>query len=443
MQAYADGRLSSAEQYQVEKYLLDHPFEAEAMEGYLENPKAFDDLSHLNDRLEDRINSEKKKVIIPLWREVLPYAAVLLLLIISTVFTINFFQQDKSFAPIAIEAEDALPNEIDKNAINPPTATSSDPVAEKVEKLVSEVMPNKTKDSKEEDLEDAVDFMQEASPIASQQPITPDEDLLISEISDVKELEMNDDIVNQLQGKVAGVQVDNSKFQDRIVEKSSLVASEATPSVNINGTSRSKKQNVSSKPILASGEVQDAETGEPLPGVSVMIKGTAIGTTTDLEGNFQIAAGLDDILVISFIGMEKQEHLVKELNDIEIYLNSDVTQLSEVVVIGYGTEKVEEDVTYSGPRPVIGFTAYRDYLQENLQYPEEAQEAGTEGKVRLKLNINANGVIDDVEVLKSLGDGCDEEAIRLVEEGPKWQPAKKGNENVSSTRKITVRFKLD
>ena len=84
-----------------------------------------------------------------------------------------------------------------------------------------------------------------------------------------------------------------------------------------------------------SGIVSD-ETG-PLPGVSVLIKGTTSGTETDFDGKYSIEANTGDVLVFSFVGMTSQEKTVGTSNTINVVLEAD-NVLSEVVVIGYGTQ---------------------------------------------------------------------------------------------------------
>ncbi|MBT30531.1 MAG: SusC/RagA family TonB-linked outer membrane protein [Thalassobius sp.] len=84
-----------------------------------------------------------------------------------------------------------------------------------------------------------------------------------------------------------------------------------------------------------------AEDGEPLPGVSIIIKGTSTGTTTDFDGNFKIAATSEAILQFSYIGYTPQEVTVGSQTNIQITLQPDVEQLDEIVVVGYGQQKKE------------------------------------------------------------------------------------------------------
>ncbi len=94
------------------------------------------------------------------------------------------------------------------------------------------------------------------------------------------------------------------------------------------------------------------------------------------------------------------------------------------------------------PRPEKGNRAYRRYLKRNLNYPETAKENNIAGEVTLRLTITTDGRIGTIEVVQSLGYGCDQEAIRLVREGPKWLPAMAGNQAVNATVTVTVPFKL-
>ncbi len=115
-------------------------------------------------------------------------------------------------------------------------------------------------------------------------------------------------------------------------------------------------------------------------------------------------------------------------------------------------ERVEEEaaakskkaveVTAIPPRPEKGNRAYKRYLKRNLNYPETAKENNIAGEVTLRLTITTDGRIGNIEVVQSLGYGCDQEAIRLVREGPKWLPAMAGNQAVNATVTVTVPFKL-
>jgi len=72
------------------------------------------------------------------------------------------------------------------------------------------------------------------------------------------------------------------------------------------------------------------------------------------------------------------------------------------------------------PYPTIGWDNYKKYLEENLQYPQEAIKNGISGTVKLSFVVKPDGAFENLRIKKSLGFGCDEEAIRLIKEGPEW-----------------------
>jgi iron complex outermembrane receptor protein len=101
-----------------------------------------------------------------------------------------------------------------------------------------------------------------------------------------------------------------------------------------------------SQNITIEGQVTDAETGEPLPGVSIVEKGTQNGTSTDMDGNYQISVPDDATLVFSFVGYQAQEVPVDGRTTLNVQLQQQVQEMEEVVVIGYGQVR-KEDATGS------------------------------------------------------------------------------------------------
>jgi len=91
-----------------------------------------------------------------------------------------------------------------------------------------------------------------------------------------------------------------------------------------------------------SGTVRDAQTGDPLPGVNVVVKGTTLGTATDLEGRYSLTVpSLQDTLVFSFVGYETREEPIAGRSVVEVMLESTAIQGREIVVIGYGMQRRE------------------------------------------------------------------------------------------------------
>ncbi len=95
------------------------------------------------------------------------------------------------------------------------------------------------------------------------------------------------------------------------------------------------------------GKVTASDFPEGVPGANIFIKGTTIGTISDVDGNYSIQASTGDVLVCSYVGYTSQEKQVEEnVSNVDFYLEEDLVGLDEVVVIGYGTIK-KSDLTGS------------------------------------------------------------------------------------------------
>lgn len=116
-------------------------------------------------------------------------------------------------------------------------------------------------------------------------------------------------------------------------------------------------QNMYSQDKTITGTVKD-ETGQPLPGASVLVKGTNIGTDTDFDGNYSLSVSNDaTTLVISYVGFLAQEVAIAGQSSIDILLEADASQLDEVVIVGYGTQK---KVNLTGAVGIVGGEVLED-----------------------------------------------------------------------------------
>jgi len=96
-----------------------------------------------------------------------------------------------------------------------------------------------------------------------------------------------------------------------------------------------------------SGKVISAEDNSPIPGVNILVKGTANGTITNADGVFSILASPTDVLVFSFVGFRSQEVAINGRNSFDVTLAVDATELSEVVVTALGIEKDKKALGYA------------------------------------------------------------------------------------------------
>ncbi len=93
--------------------------------------------------------------------------------------------------------------------------------------------------------------------------------------------------------------------------------------------------------ISVKGRVLEKETGQPLPGVAIVIENTPRGVTTDVDGSFEIKVSATDKLVFSFIGMESQTVIVGDKTFFEIQMAPKASELDEVTVVAFGKQKKE------------------------------------------------------------------------------------------------------
>lgn len=101
---------------------------------------------------------------------------------------------------------------------------------------------------------------------------------------------------------------------------------------------------------------------------------------------------------------------------------------------------VADDTDFSPATPTGGNEAYRRYLEENRKMPKEAQQAGVHGLVTVDFTVSAGGEPGGYIVFKSIGHGCDQELIRLIQSGPGWTPAKRKGKPEVSTVRVSLMF---
>ena len=104
---------------------------------------------------------------------------------------------------------------------------------------------------------------------------------------------------------------------------------------------------ISAQETTISGTVSSAEDGSAIPGANVLIKNTSQGTITDIDGNFRIDIPADienPVLQVSYVGYESKDVRVGDRTFIDVLLSTDVTQLDELVVVGYGAQE-RRDIT--------------------------------------------------------------------------------------------------
>jgi len=143
-----------------------------------------------------------------------------------------------------------------------------------------------------------------------------------------------------------------------------------------------------------SGTVTD-ETGAPLPGATVVVKGTTNGTITDADGKFVLDADADAVLEISYVGFFPKEVSVNGQSSLAVQLEPDVSQLNEIVVVGYGTQK-RSDLTGS-----VASINSENFNQGVVTNPGELIQGKLAG-VNIATNSGEPGAAQDV-IIRGIG----------------------------------------
>ncbi len=94
------------------------------------------------------------------------------------------------------------------------------------------------------------------------------------------------------------------------------------------------------------------------------------------------------------------------------------------------------------PVPPGGMDGWIKHMTENLKYPQAARDKKIEGMVVLTFIVKEDGSVSDVEILRGIGVGCDEEGRRVVEISPKWTPGKIAGKAVNTRMRLPINFKL-
>lgn len=89
-----------------------------------------------------------------------------------------------------------------------------------------------------------------------------------------------------------------------------------------------------------------------------------------------------------------------------------------------------------------GMKAWAKFIQRNLRYPDVAQEIGLQGKVFISFVVEKDGSVSNVTLLRGIGGGCDEEALRVIRKSPKWKPGRQNNQSVRVRYQMPLSFAI-
>jgi protein TonB len=134
--------------------------------------------------------------------------------------------------------------------------------------------------------------------------------------------------------------------------------------------------------------------------------------------------------------------------EIEVDLDVDITEetvIEEIIVEDAPEEEVADQVFLIVEEPATppgGYEAFYKYISDNLKYPAQARRMVIEGRVYVQFVVDKDGSLTEVQSVKGIGAGCDEEAVRVIKGAPKWSPPKQRGKPVKQRIVVPIVFQL-
>ncbi len=141
------------------------------------------------------------------------------------------------------------------------------------------------------------------------------------------------------------------------------------------------------------------------------------------------------------------DEIIKDVIDID--LDTETMLDDKILDVIYEDSPKEEPtdkvhiVVEEQPAPIGGTKAFYEYISKHVKYPAQARRMGIEGKVFVTFVVERDGSLTDITVLKGIGAGCDQEALRVLSGAPKWKPGKQRGIPVKVRMQLPIFFKLN
>ena len=197
-------------------------------------------------------------------------------------------------------------------------------------------------------------------------------------------------------------------------------------------------ENVGEK-VTVTGVVKSLSDMKPIVGAVVKLKGSKKGSVTDTDGRFSmkdVPVGAE--LEFMYVGFFTDTRKIEKGGEIEVMLISEEgPSKDDVHRKGDAFDVVEQMPSFPG-----GMKALMNYLQENIKYPKDAQDAKKEGRVIANFIVEKDGSISNVKIVRSIFPSLDAEAERIITAMPKWIPGMQNGENVRVKYTIPISFSL-
>lgn len=365
IQQYLDGTLNKEAMHELEKQALDDPFLADAIDGYSAvNKPAAKQLSLLQSQLQDRIahlQDDKNRFNFSWTRLSIAAAAALLFVTASMLFWIKTGSESEQLAQQPKQVEvNLMPQDSIAAVISSENAAQSATVV-----ASAETAPEPKKVENE---------------IAS---LSPSKQQAGARLNATTPLDK--DLVN--------IPATETKQSFAMRAKASAVSTGSVPTV--------------------SGKVV-SEAGVPIAGASVKLENSGTTGLTNLNGEFKLNDSVGGDLQVASLGFDSKKVKAESGTPVTIQLNENNAALNEVVV-GYGSKAIKDS-----PEPAVGWVKYLEYLKENIALSGKMHS----GEIIVTFNVGADNQLSNFKIEKGLDEASNQEAIRLIKNGPVWNLGK-------------------
>ena len=451
IQRYHKGKMTAKEMHALEKAALDDPFLADAIEGYTTVPvNGENDIDLLKKSLDERINKEGKVIWITKstagwWR----IAALFIIIAGTGLLTYRYVLRGEK-AEVAKTEIEKLDTGVNKNIIplKPDTIESKS-----VQPAASEKKEELIKPQPSEKKADAL-VPGEEKKSASKATVTKNEEVTSglvaaptqSAATPPKEAEQVNTNRNDAAKQRNAVEFKKSVAKQKTQENADIIIKDTTDKdykermlKEFSVSRRIAAQNY--KTNIFRGQILDINNS-PLPFANVTNIEDDIGTYADVKGNFVLTSP-DSVLNVRIrsVGYENSTASLKnKLSNNAIILQQDTKNIPSTVLNNrkINTERKQQgyNMKLEEPEPADGWYNYDTYIANNIKITDEIKtKTSPSSAVELSFDVNKYGEPVNIKVEKSVCKECDEEAIRLLKEGPKWKKNKK-----SLRAKVAVSF---
>lgn len=406
---YLKGELDARAMHELEKKALNDPFLMDALEGYgKRHNNQQTHLKNLHGRLQQRIASSEKRF--RLWPAMAVAAAVLLFITVGGLWLSNYYTKQQKFD---LSVADHT------NVITKPAATAGEkPLVKKDSAVLKPVSPS---------------IAETSTPSVAADLLVTDPRLKVTgpkgkiEVQSLPDAKRGYASLHKKETVNSEIIIDEA-VGNAMVKQADPEKDVAASSAEIRIRGIATPPDTSSTLKIISGQVLAGANGSPVPGAMVTIAGKNTSTLTDANGRFSVRAANKDELNIAYIGYQGQKLKVKGNDSLKVTLKENQNALSEVVVVGYGTQQVINEA-----HPASGWDSFNHYLEDKAHSTD-----GKTGIVQLLFSVNPDNSLSDFKIIKSLSTITDQHAIDLIKWGPSWIHNRNGK---PETIKVKIVFK--